>query len=153
MTSLQLCRLCRNLNLRLETFIDQGWRYPTCLEYESIEDFLDCGSLDPERHYVSGERLGDEEDYTDQELARQIRSPSFINEFDERGLLTSVRPVKKKVLGSLAEIIERASECVLCQCVERASKLVKSKIGNGKESSGNETCRIRFDYEGQGRGY
>jgi len=35
-----LCRACRNLNLRAESFIESGWRYPTTLEYETVLDFV-----------------------------------------------------------------------------------------------------------------
>lgn len=145
---LSLCSLCRNLNLRLETFIDNGWRYPTSLDYESLEDLFDHGNANLDRHYVPGERLEDNRDYTDEQLASRMESPLSDNDFDEYGILVSLRPVKKKVLGRLGSIQERAIWCALCYLVCQISQSVQEE----EEFNDSTLCKMRLDYVGQGSG-
>ena len=133
--------------------MEQGWRYPTSLEYESIDDvFNRSDSVDTDRHYVSGERLDGAADYTDDELGRKVESLPIEHEFDNEGILVSVRPVKKKVLGTLREIEGRAEQCALCIVVVAASKLPRQSEHGSNELLDSDECIIRFDYVGQGNG-
>jgi hypothetical protein len=146
--TISLCSLCRNLNLRLETFIDNGWRYPTSLEYESLEDLFNHGHANLGRHYVPGERLEDGQDYTDEQLASRMESPLSENDFDEYGILVSVRPVKKKVLGQLGSIQERAIRCDLCHLVCQISQSMQEE----EDFTDSTLCKMRLHYVGQGGG-
>ncbi|CAG8977488.1 hypothetical protein HYALB_00009320 [Hymenoscyphus albidus] len=63
----RLCRTCRNLNLRIDSFIQTGWRYQTSPEYE-------LNHLGLPTSYAPDERLEDDRDYTDENLANLARN-------------------------------------------------------------------------------
>jgi hypothetical protein len=130
-----LCRLCRGLNLRVETSVDRERRWPTSLAYESTDDILDNGN-GTDRHYVPGESLKGDGDYTVEELSRRLESLAYKPEFDEDGILVSARPVRKKVLGTLGDIRVRAVTCMLYNLVVEASKVVQrsAKMGSDCDS-------------------
>ncbi|CAO2652659.1 Nn.00g009420.m01.CDS01 [Neocucurbitaria sp. VM-36] len=113
---------------------------------------FDRDAADTTRHYALGERLDASVTYTEEQLSRKIRSLNIAPEFDEDGVLVSVRPVKKKVLGALGEIRERAELCALCKVVLETSKMasLSGRAGGGLDDSA--TCTIQFDYVGQGDG-
>jgi hypothetical protein len=141
-----LCTLCRNLNLRVETFLDIGYRYPTSLEYDAIDDIFEPELNDKARHYVAGERLDETGEFTDEELARRLQSSLVVNDFDENGILISVRPTKKKVLGTLGAIRERAPTCALCHLVASVARSHKDESPLDNDTK----CEIRFNFLGQG---
>jgi hypothetical protein len=106
-----LCRLYRSLNLRLETFLDEGWRYPTSLDYTSNwESGLDVTPL-LEESYATNERLEHDQDYADEELGIRLKSP------DPKCLHLadgSSRPLyKSKLLGTPGCIEGNASKCLI----------------------------------------
>jgi hypothetical protein len=155
-----LCRTCRCLNLRIDTFIDTGWRYPTSLQYESALDIINDVSEAKSRHYIPGEHLIDDIDYTDEQLATKLKAPAFVPEFDEDdGLLLNVRPSKRKTLGRLADIKQRVSECGFCRFIaqqveqEEARRKKSPQEPAMKAVSDVDECKIRFEYYGQGGGY
>jgi hypothetical protein len=147
-----LCRTCRNLNLRIETFVQTGWRYPTTLAYETIDDFFDRIDESPakETHYVEGERLEADKDYEDRELTCGLKSAPF--EWDE-DCGRPFPPKKHQDLGTLDEISRRAAEeCRLCQlvaCVALEPYWSKSRTfsESGTVLKGNELCRIAFNFK------
>jgi hypothetical protein len=142
-----LCDLCRSLNLRLETFIDLGYRYPTSLEYDTIDDVFEPESNDKARHYVSGERIDETRVYTNDELARRLEGMPAVNEFDNDGILISVRPAKKKKLGTLSMIREKTTGCALCLFV---SKVAQAHEDENDSLDSDTKCEIRFHFVGQG---
>jgi hypothetical protein len=142
-----LCHLCRSLNLRLETFLDLGYRNPTTLEYDAIEDIFEPDSNDKGRHYVPGERLDERNAYTDEDLARRLHSPTATNDFDDDGILISVRPAKKKTLGTLGSIRHKASTCALCHLV---AGVAQTHEGESTPLNDDAKCEIRFNFLGQG---
>jgi hypothetical protein len=142
-----LCHLCRSLNLKVDTFLDLGYRCPTSLEYDAVDDIFEPDSNDKGRHYVPGECLDERNVYTDEVLAQRLQSPAVVNDFDEDGILISVRPMKKKTLGTLGSVREKASTCALCYLVAGVAQ------SQGEESDplhDNARCEIRFNFLGQG---
>ena len=147
-----LCRSCRNLNLRIETFVQTGWCYPTTLAYETIDDLFDRidGSPAKETHYVEGEQLEADRDYDDRELTRRLRSLPL--EWDE-DCGKPFPPKKHKDLGTLDDISNRAAGgCRLCQLVAHiASEPYRSKSRFFGESGGvlkgEDMCRITFNFK------
>jgi Heterokaryon incompatibility protein (HET) len=154
-----LCQICRNLNLRLGTFIDTGWRHPTSLEYETVEDVLSGNPEDRERHYVLGEYLNEDCDYSDKELEERLEAPRIVNEFDDAGLYVNVRPSKRKVVGYLADFKKRASRCTLCRLIlaavdhENNRRKLPSQSLPEEFFKDSDICKIKFEYCGQGGGH
>lgn len=154
-----LCQICRNLNLRLSTFIDTGWRHPTSLEYETVEDVLSGKPEDRERHYVLGEHLNEDCNYSDKELEEQLEAPRIVNEFDDAGLHVNVRPSKRKVVGYLADVEKRASRCTLCRLIlaavdhENNRRKLPSQSLREEFFKDSDMCKIKFEYYGQGGGH
>src|SRR5947207_7606108 len=154
-----LCQTCRNLNLRIDTFINTGWRYPTSLQYETVLDVIDGETEARDKHYVPGEHLIGDIDYSDERLAERLKAPSFENEFDEGGLLMNVWPSKRKYLGELLQVKQRASRCALCRFVvnildrEKACPDTSPQESTGKPFKDADKCEILFEYDGQGSGY
>jgi hypothetical protein len=148
----QLCRTCRNLNLRIETFVQTGWRYPTTLAYETVQDLFDRldGFQPKETHYVEGERLEEHQDYEDWELARRLRSVALEwNECSGR----PYPPNKLKGLGTLEDVATRAARgCSLCQLVvhvaaDTQSTCLRQLTNAGKALKPQDECRLRFDFK------
>jgi hypothetical protein len=142
-----LCDICRNLNLRLETFVDLGYRYPTSLEYDTIDDIFEPDLTDRARHYVSGERIEETRQYTDEELAQKLESVLTVNKFDDDEMLVSIRPAKKKTLGTLGAIRERAFNCALCRLV---CKVAQTHEDISTPLDDSSKCEMRFNFVGQG---
>ena len=158
-TARSLCQTCRNLNLRIDTFIDTGWRYPTSLQYETVLDVIGDTSEADGGHYVPGEQLIENVDYTAAQLAAKLKAPTFVPEFDEDdGLLLNDRPSKRQILGQLVLIKQKASRCTLCrfilQQVEREEARQKKSLQEPAATAFNDTdkCKIKFEYDGQGCG-
>jgi hypothetical protein len=153
-----LCRTCRSLNLRIDSFINTGWRYLTSLRYETVLDYVNDSTEEIKtKHYAVGEHIEDDRDYTDEELSMKLKAPTFIPEFDEdNGLLLNVPPAKSKILGRLGQLRVRASDCRLCQLIVQQVRVHSRELLDG---SGNETytdedlCKIQLHYDGQGGGY
>ena len=151
-TEHRLCHTCRNLNLRIETFVQTGWRYPTTLVYETVEDLFDRidGSQPKETHYVEGERLEEHRDYEDWELARRLRSLNLEwNEHSGR----PYPPNKHQSLGTLEEVSTRAARgCKLCQLLvhvaaDTQSIYLRELAKAGKALKPEDECKIRFDFK------
>jgi hypothetical protein len=153
-----LCRTCRNLNLRIDSFINTGWRSLTSLRYETVLDNVDDSTEEIKaKHYAVGEHIEDDRDYTDEELGMKLKAPTFIPEFDEDdGLLLNIPPAKSKILGRLGQLRARASNCRLCQLIVQQVHVHYQEL---PEDSGNEACtdedlcKIQLHYDGQGGGY
>lgn len=137
--STKLCRLCRNLNLRIETFLDLGCRYPTSLEYASFEE-----NVDLPRHYLPGERLDDATDYADEELNQKLKDCPAENVSDEHGEPRRRYPEKQKLLGTLEEVTARASVCTLCALVAHIARTAASSFDK------DARCDLRFVYVDRG---
>ena len=153
-----LCRTCRNLNLILDSFIQTGWRYPTTLQYKTVLDYIDHSTEEViARHYVIGEHIEDDKDYTDVELGTRLKAPPFIPEFDiDDGLLLNVPPSKRRTLGRLSEVLARASGCCLCRLIsEQVAPHCREQAGatETRSCTNEEICKISLDYDGQGSGF
>jgi Heterokaryon incompatibility protein (HET) len=151
-----LCQVCRNLNIRLDTFIETGWRYPTSLRYQTIDDVFAGGFENGQRHYAPNEYLDANSSYSDEELGRRIPSPDYEPDFDEDGHLLNPKPPKRLALGTLDEIRERSRSCYLCRpiCCAIDSKIYRKSfpdtLTTRQEPVGSDKCKISFDYDGQG---
>ena len=64
-----------------------------------MEDVLSGNPEDRKRHYVLGEHLNENCDYSDKELEERLEAPRIVNEFDDAGFHVNVRPSKRKVVG------------------------------------------------------
>jgi hypothetical protein len=153
-----LCRTCRNLNFRVDSFINTGWRYPTSLRYETVLDYVNDSTEEIKaKHYAVGEHIEDDRDYTDEELCMKLKAPAFIPEFDEGdGLLLNVPPAKSKTLGQLGQLRAKASECRLCQLIVQQARVQYEKLPADSENeacSNEDLCKIQLHYDGQGGGY
>lgn len=112
----RLYRTCHNLNLRTDSFVNTRWLYPTSLTYKSTLDYVNQSDETLAKHYVAGEHVEDDRDYTDQELDMRLEAPPFMPEFDEDdGLLRNVPPAKSTTLGQLGQLRLRAVDCRLCE--------------------------------------
>jgi hypothetical protein len=153
-----LCRTCRNLNLRIDSFINTGWRYRTSLRYETVLDYVNDSTEETKaKHYAVGEHIEDDRDYSDEELSMKLEAPTFIPEFcEDDGLLLNIPPAKSKILGRLGQLRARASDCRLCQLIVQQ---VLVQYQEQPEDSGNQAftdedlCKIQLHYDGQGGGY
>ncbi|OAL01598.1 HET-domain-containing protein [Phaeosphaeriaceae sp. SRC1lsM3a] len=141
-----LCRTCRNINLRIETFLDLGCRYPTSLEYTTLDDVLDPDLHDVARHYVSGECLDGAIDHANEELERKLDTLPLANVFDDYDILISERPTKKKVLGTLEAVTAKSSSCALCALVVNVAHAAPLFCPD------DARCELQFHYIGQGNG-
>lgn len=147
-----LCGACRNLNIRAATFVDQGWRHPTSLHYGTVQDIVNSVSdTDKERHYAAGEHLEGGNEYSDKELGAKLKSPEFVPEFDEDGMLLNVPPAKFSTLGEVREIKSRSETCVFCRFMDKGAQRFCN--GDSGRTYDNDLVKIGFTYNGQGSGY
>ena len=107
----ELCNLCRNLNLRTESFTDYHWRHPS-----SFETRVSCYQRKTDEYsevtaralgIVTPPTLHDHVVYTDE----------FMGQFEREKTVNSRRPSyileRTKILGRLEDIVRRGS-CSLC---------------------------------------
>jgi hypothetical protein len=152
------CRTCRNLNLRIDSFINTDWRYLTSIRYETVLDYVNDSTEEVEaKHYAVGEHIEDDRDYTDEELGVKLKAPPFVPQFDEDdGLLLNIPPARSKTLGRLGQLRARASDCRLCHLIVQQVRVHYQEL---PEDSGNEACtdedlcKIQLQYDGEGGGY
>lgn len=154
----RLCGTCRNLNLRIDSFISTRWRYPTSLQYKSNLDYVNQSTRETlAKHYVVGEHIEDDGDYTDEELGARLEAPAFVPEFDEDdGLLRNVPPAKSKTLGRLCQLRMRASDCRLCDEIVEQVRIHDQELSVDSDKSacdGEDLCKIQLHYDGQGGGF
>ncbi len=148
--------MCRNLNIRLETFINTAWRYPTSLNYEDLEDVLSGDHRSGMKYYLPQEHLEAEEEYSNERLNTRIQNTPHIYEFDDDGGLTSLIPAKRQILGNLDDLRVRSIGCLLCglvcYCVDNQVYRTSQSLSDFSKGgpSGSDRCRISFDFDGQG---
>jgi hypothetical protein len=152
MTGSQLCQTCRNLNLRIETFIDSSWWYPTSLECESSDD-KPSSDLEGQqaqqvsKHYAN-EFLDGNLDYPDERLDERLTIPTLDG---DEGSTSKRLPSKQKVLGNLSDIVQKASWCAFCALVAHVVSEERSRKDRSPEHNDpfkpENSCEITFEHD------
>ena len=152
----ELCIICRNLNLRTESFIDLNWRHPSSFEtrvsvrQENLDriqlksgEFLDnvtARILD----IVTPPTLHDQVVYTDE----------FLGQFEGENTVDSSRrefsaPERTRRLGKFEDIVRRES-CSLCSLFADIPKRFGFVIDNMQSVLGSYPCKLSFSWKENG---
>ena len=152
----ELCNLCRNLNLRTESFTDYHWRHPSSFETcTSVrQDDLDRIQLKNGEFFenvtarfpdiVTLPTLYDQVIYTDE----------FMGQFDKEHTVDSSRrepfaPTRRESLGMFEDTVRRES-CSLCSLFADVPKRFGLVSDNARSVLGSYPCGLSFSWKENG---
>lgn len=145
-----LCNLCRNLNLRTESFMDYNWRHPSSFEtHEFCYQWKDgelskVSARSPD--IVTPPTLYDHVVYTDE----------FMGQFEREDTVDSSRRKtfeleRTKNLGMFEDIVRRAESCSLCSLFADVPKRFGFVSDNVQSVLGSYPCELSFSWDKRDR--